>query len=78
MEDWLNAAGEENGNVVRDTRLLLGPAQTPRGLAWGSEQDLRRERPATNRLSHGISFCVRTLVVMSGESHKEERIEICK
>ena len=41
-----------------------------------SKLGLRGLRPATNLLRHGIAFCVCTFVIMSGDIHEEERMEI--
>ena len=38
--------------------ISLCPPQTPHGLTRDQTRDLRNERPATNRLSHGTAIMI--------------------
>ena len=38
--------------------ISLCPPQTPHGLTRDQTRDLRIERPATNRLSHGTAIMI--------------------
>ena len=54
------------------------PGTVPTWIHLVSKLGLRGVRPATNLLRHGIVFYACTFVIISGDSHEEERMEIHK